>query len=275
MARTAGCPSTWSPRRSWSLDALPLTPNGKVDRKALPDPAHARLADGGDFVPPRGPIEEALAEAWAELLGVERVGAHDNFFELGGHSLLAIQLLGRLRDLFDVEVPLRDLFEEPTLARLARLVERALADRDGPQAPPIEPGGPRRPAAGLLRPAAALVPRPARARQRRLQHPHRRPPRRPLDVDALRRRSRRDRPPPRGPADHLRRRRRRPASGHRRLARAASARRGPRRPPRGRRPQRALERVLAGGRSALRPRARAARPRRPDPAWRATSTSSW
>ena len=107
------------------LDAMPMTPNGKVDRRALPDPARARLAEGGDFIPPRGPIEEALADAWSELLGVGSIGAHDNFFDRGGHSLMAIQLLGRIRNLFEVEAPLKDFIEEPTLANLARLVERA------------------------------------------------------------------------------------------------------------------------------------------------------
>ncbi len=152
-----------------ALDALPLTPNGKVDRLALPDPARARLTEGADHVPPRGPIEEALAEVWAELLGGERIGAHDNFFNRGGHSLMAIQLLARIRNLFDVEAPLKDFIEEPTLARLARLVER------GPRRPRRTAGPADRsrvprsgPAARLVRPAAALVPRPAGARQPRL-----------------------------------------------------------------------------------------------------------
>ena len=77
--------------------ALPLTPNGKVDRQALPDPGGPGLPTAADFVPPRGPIEEALAEIWAELLGGEPIGAHDDFFERGGHSLMAMQLLARVR----------------------------------------------------------------------------------------------------------------------------------------------------------------------------------
>ena len=90
------------PRRSSRL------PNGKVDRQALPEPSRASLAATAEFVPPRGPIEEALADIWTELLGGESVGAHDNFFERGGHSLLAVQLLSRIRRTFDVEAPLGD-----------------------------------------------------------------------------------------------------------------------------------------------------------------------
>jgi amino acid adenylation domain-containing protein len=130
-------PEYMVPSAFFVLDSMPMTPNGKVDRKALSDPARARLAQGVDFIPPRGPIEEALAEAWAELLGADRVGAHDDFFERGGHSLMAMQLLGRIRRLFEVEAPLKDFIEVPTLSNLAQLIERALADRDGIPAPPI------------------------------------------------------------------------------------------------------------------------------------------
>jgi amino acid adenylation domain-containing protein len=119
------------------LDAMPMTPNGKLDRRALPDPARARLAEGAEFIPPHGPIEEALAEAWAELLGADHIGAHDNFFERGGHSLMAMQLVGRIRSLFEIEVPLKDFIDEPTLSSLAHLVERALAASDGTPAPPV------------------------------------------------------------------------------------------------------------------------------------------
>jgi amino acid adenylation domain-containing protein len=126
-------PSTYIP-----LGALPLTPNGKVDRNALPDPRQARRALGGlSFVPPRGPVEEAIAGLWAETLGVARVGAHDNFFELGGHSLMAIQLIVRMKHIFGVEPPLKDFVDEPTVARLARLVEDGLAGDSAPVAPPI------------------------------------------------------------------------------------------------------------------------------------------
>ncbi|WP_371933174.1 phosphopantetheine-binding protein [Bradyrhizobium sp. CCGUVB23] len=80
------------------LEALPLTVNGKLDRQALPPPADAAYARRS-YAPPQGEIETALAQIWAELLGVERVGRHDHFFELGGHSLLAVQLLSRAVDL--------------------------------------------------------------------------------------------------------------------------------------------------------------------------------
>nr|UXE46115.1 linear gramicidin synthase subunit B [uncultured bacterium] len=120
-----------------NLDALPLTPNGKVDRRALPDPDQLRRGLGADFVPPRGPIEQAIAEVCAELLGGGPVGVHDNFFERGGHSLLAVQLRARLGRIFDIEVPLRDFLEEPTVARLARAVEETLADGAAVQASPL------------------------------------------------------------------------------------------------------------------------------------------
>jgi len=119
------------------LESLPLTPNGKVDRQALPDPAGAMLAASAHFVPPRGPIEEALAEIWTELLGGVPVGTHDNFFERGGHSLMAVQLLARLRQMFGVDTYLKDFLEDATIARLGGIVERALADGSVPQTPPI------------------------------------------------------------------------------------------------------------------------------------------
>src|SRR5262249_10644676 len=101
------------------LESLPLTPNGKVDREALPDLEIAQSPDSAGYVPPRGPIEEALADAWAELLGGGRIGAHDNFFDRGGHSLMALQLLARVRRIFDVEVLLENFIEQPTLSDLA------------------------------------------------------------------------------------------------------------------------------------------------------------
>jgi amino acid adenylation domain-containing protein len=119
------------------LAALPLTPNGKVDRKALPAPEWQGAEEG--YLAPRSPVEEILAGIWAEVLGVERVGAADQFFDLGGHSLLATQVMSRLRGAFGVEMPLRDLFEAPRLAELAARVEAALRSGAGRLAPPLVP----------------------------------------------------------------------------------------------------------------------------------------
>jgi amino acid adenylation domain-containing protein len=102
------------------LAAFPITPNGKLDRKALPAPGSDAYG-ASSFAPPEGPVEEALAALWAELLGIEQVGRHDNFFDLGGHSLLAMRLLERMRRLgFAADV--RALFSAPTLAELAARV---------------------------------------------------------------------------------------------------------------------------------------------------------
>jgi amino acid adenylation domain-containing protein len=105
------------------LESLPLTPNGKVDRRALRafDPIQPQLAGG--YVAPQTAVEQVLVRIWAEVLGVKRVGIHDNFFSLGGHSLLATQLVSRVRDAFKVELPLRSVFEAPTIAELSKVVE--------------------------------------------------------------------------------------------------------------------------------------------------------
>ncbi len=108
------------------LDALPLTPSGKLDRRALPSPDHDRPELAATYQAPRTPIERRLAEIWEGLLGLGRVGVHDNFFnDLGGHSLLATQLVSRIRDAFQIDLPLRQIFDAPTVALLAA----AIADR--------------------------------------------------------------------------------------------------------------------------------------------------
>jgi len=111
------------------LEKLPLTANGKVDRRALPEPDAARPEVETRYVEPRNAVEEVVCGVWAEVLGVERVGVADNFFELGGHSLLATQVVSRLREALQVEVPLRCLFENPTVAGLALAVTQRQGGR--------------------------------------------------------------------------------------------------------------------------------------------------
>ncbi|WP_437755425.1 amino acid adenylation domain-containing protein [Sorangium sp. So ce1389] len=124
-----------------ALEAMPLTPNGKVDRRALPAPEQRAVDAGGDLAAPRTPVEEVLAGIWAHVLGLERVGAHDDFFRLGGHSLLAAQVLARLRSVFRIDLPLRALFEAPTLAGLAERVEAAQRASAGIHRPPLRSAG--------------------------------------------------------------------------------------------------------------------------------------
>ncbi len=120
------------------LDAIPVTPAGKVDRLALPEPSCARV-EVGSYVAPRNSVEVMLAEIWADLLQVERVGVHDNFFALGGHSLKATQVISHLRARLGVELPLRALFEAPTVAGLAALVEAPRPASLSAGAPPLVP----------------------------------------------------------------------------------------------------------------------------------------
>ncbi|HYR09939.1 MAG TPA: amino acid adenylation domain-containing protein, partial [Longimicrobium sp.] len=106
------------------LPGLPLTANGKVDRAALPEPDERSAPGRPPFVPPRSLGEELLASLWCDVLGVARVGVHDNFFTLGGDSLLGTQLVSRIRKTFDVELPVRALFDAPTVGQLAAALER-------------------------------------------------------------------------------------------------------------------------------------------------------
>ena len=109
------------------LEKLPLTPSGKVDRRALPAPEHTRPELEETYVAPRTPVEQSLAEIWADVLGVERVGVNDNFFELGGHSLKAVQLFVRIRKWAGIDLPLATLFRSPTVRALAELLDPGCA----------------------------------------------------------------------------------------------------------------------------------------------------
>lgn len=108
-----------------TIEKLPLTPNGKVDRRALPEPEQIGAEVGTDFIAPRSAMEEMVAEIWRETLGVTRVGVESNFFDLGGHSLLATRVMSQIRERCGIELPLRVLFESPTVAALAGKLEVA------------------------------------------------------------------------------------------------------------------------------------------------------
>ncbi len=116
------------------MDGLPQTPNGKLDLASLPDVRVARDQEV-EYVAPRGDIEAALASIWRSLLDVEKIGGGDNFFDLGGHSLLAAQVRSRIRQHLGVELPLEALFDDQTLADLARRIEDTAAGTA--EAPPL------------------------------------------------------------------------------------------------------------------------------------------
>jgi len=121
------------------LPRLPRTPNGKVDRKALPAPGGARLTDrGGDRTPPRTAMERALWEIWSELLPAALHGVDEDFFRIGGHSLLATRLVSRVRKVLGVELGITAVFEERTIARLARRIEAERAGAPAASAAPIQ-----------------------------------------------------------------------------------------------------------------------------------------
>ncbi|WP_437277985.1 amino acid adenylation domain-containing protein [Sorangium sp. So ce375] len=121
------------------LHALPLTANGKVDRKALPSPAARRRRE---YVAPRTPVEETLAAIWADVLGRPQVGVEDDFFDLGGHSLMAIPLMHRIQQAFGGSLSLMAIFEAPTVAGLARLLD---AGRPASSVVELRAGGSRPP----------------------------------------------------------------------------------------------------------------------------------
>ncbi len=117
------------------MDAFPLTINGKLDRRALPPPEIAAAEPDADFVAPEGPVEEKLAAIWSAALNVERVGAYGDFFELGGNSLLATQVVYQINQAFQIQLSVRSIFEEPTPAGLALMIEELLLDELGQDQP--------------------------------------------------------------------------------------------------------------------------------------------
>ena len=122
QALRAKLPEYMVPSALVVLEALPLTANGKLDRKALPMPEGSSSAE--EYVAPRTPVEEVLAGIYGEVLKLGRVGVEENFFELGGHSLLATRLLSKIREAFQIELPLRRVFESPTVAMMAAAIEQ-------------------------------------------------------------------------------------------------------------------------------------------------------
>lgn len=131
-------PEYMMPSSFVTLEALPLLPNGKVNRQALPAPDTVKLDLEATYVAPRTPIEETLIQIWSEVLRVEEIGIDDHFFVLGGHSLLATQVISQIREIFPVELPLRHLFESPTVRGLAERIEGAVNAGLIQEVPPID-----------------------------------------------------------------------------------------------------------------------------------------
>ena len=235
------------------LDAFPLTPNGKLDRKALPAVVTAS-ADGADEAPASA-TEREIAAIWADLLGLDRVGRHTGFFAAGGHSLLAMRVMGRLAAR-GVDLPMRALFEAPTLAAFAARV--AGSAPAGPADAELRPRPADRADPALLRPAAAVVPGPLGAGRPELQPSAGRTDRGAAPAAGPGGGPAWTAAPARGAPYPVRRRRRRAASGRRARARARPARH---RPARGRaRPASVVGPSTGppGGPAALRPPARSA-----------------
>jgi amino acid adenylation domain-containing protein len=132
---TRELPEYMVPSHFVMLDELPLSVNGKLDRNALPKLDIDSLAR--TYVAPRTPCEEIVAQIWADVLNIEQVGIHNNFFELGGHSLLGTRVISKIRSAFEVECPLRALFEAPTVEALARRIDQLSQNDDAQPVPPI------------------------------------------------------------------------------------------------------------------------------------------
>ncbi|HWO43961.1 MAG TPA: amino acid adenylation domain-containing protein [Candidatus Eisenbacteria bacterium] len=133
-------PDYMIPSRFVLLESLPLSANGKIDRRALPLSDRAMHPAAPPEAEPRNAVESAVASIWADILDLRRVSIHDNFFDLGGHSLLATRVISRLADAFGVELPLRAIFENPTVASLAEAVSTAGAQGRGAVEAPADGG---------------------------------------------------------------------------------------------------------------------------------------
>ncbi|MBK8612082.1 MAG: amino acid adenylation domain-containing protein [Flavobacteriales bacterium] len=127
------------------MESFPLNPNGKVDKKALPIPQYRTQTLRVDHVAPRDAMERSLASIWSQLLGLERVSVHDNFFELGGHSLIGIQLLAQVEEQFGRPLSLKDLFQAPTIAEFAQVLQEDGVTVNWENLSPIQPDGKRVP----------------------------------------------------------------------------------------------------------------------------------
>ena len=144
------------------LHSFPLNSNGKIDRVALPPPDQSRPELGQRYVGPRTEIEATLCEIFGAVLRIDKVGIHDNFFELGGHSLLATQVMARIRGgALSIELPLRRLFEYPTIYGTSRGYFRGAASAPGASIPADWPGESRWRSSPIIRPATPVVYRPA------------------------------------------------------------------------------------------------------------------
>lgn len=121
------------------LDSMPLTPNGKVDRKALPAPQAQQGTEQREIIAPVTPTETQILQIWRDVLGVDVISVEDDFFSVGGHSLLATQVVARMRNAFGVKLPLRALFEAPTIRNAARLIDGLLAESSSNRLPPLVP----------------------------------------------------------------------------------------------------------------------------------------
>lgn len=136
------------------LDAFPMTLSGKIDRRALPAPDAQAVMRASHSPAPRNPVEEMLAGIWCQVLGLESIGIHDNFFELGGHSLLATRVVARLQAAFSVRLPLRTLFDKPTVDELSAAIEELRRSDPGPSHSVIVPVSRR----AISREAASVTP---------------------------------------------------------------------------------------------------------------------